>query len=230
MKTAIKLPVGLAIIALSIVACEQMPGTSAPSVVVVDLETIAKATGLDTEIEQQMTTARNEANAKLNEVAVDLESQLNQEREKLGDDASEADQQALRQLTAQAQQQFAQAQNQAQQNVQQYQANLVVEFQEKVQPIAAEIAAKRGATLALITGPSLFWYDSSADITAEVLAEMQARQPADAAPTLPDTGGATELPETSDATPEAEAQSEADAAPVTDPQPEAGAQSEGEPE
>jgi Skp family chaperone for outer membrane proteins len=223
MKTAIKLPVGLALIALSIVACEQMPGTGAPSVVVVDLEMIAKTTGLDTEIEQQMTNARNEANAKLNEVAVDLESQLNQEREKLGDEASEADQQALRQLTAQAQQQFAQAQNQAQQNVQQYQASLVVEFQEKVQPIAAEIAAKRGATLALIAGPTLFWYDPSADITAEVLAEMQARQPADDTPTLPDTG-TTALPETSDATPEA------DTAPVTDPQPEAGAQSGGEPE
>jgi len=141
MKTALKLPVGLALIVLSIAACDKLPGAGGPGVVVVDLETIAKATGQDTRIEQQMTAARAEANAKLTEVATDLEAQLNEEREKLGDSASEAEQQALRQLTATAQQQFAQAQTQAQQNVQQYQAGLVVEFQEKVQPIAAEIAA-----------------------------------------------------------------------------------------
>lgn len=215
MKTALKLPVGLALIVLSIAACDKLPGAGGPGVVVVDLETIAKATGQDTRIEQQMTAARAEANAKLTEVATDLEAQLNEEREKLGDSASEAEQQALRQLTATAQQQFAQAQTQAQQNVQQYQAGLVVEFQEKVQPIAAEIAATRGANVALIANPSLFWFDASADITDEVLAVMRAQESPDPLPTLPDTGAEAQT-ETSDATPEA------------DVQPEAGAQAEPE--
>ena len=72
MKTALKLPVGLALIVLSIAGCDKLPGAGGPGVVVVDLETIAKATGQDTRIEQQMTAARAEANAKLTEVATDL--------------------------------------------------------------------------------------------------------------------------------------------------------------
>ena len=175
MRIKIQLAIGLALTAFVMMACDQLPTNRGPDIVVVDLDAIAKATGQDAAIERQVENTRNELSSELADTLADLEAQLNQEIERLGESATEAERREFQQMTTQSRQQFAQSQAIAQQKAEQFQTKLVMEFRQRVQPIAAEIGAKRGAKLALLPGPSMLWFEGTVDITDEVLAALRAQ-------------------------------------------------------
>ncbi len=79
------------------------------------------------------------------------------------------------------QQRYADAQLEAQQKAQQFEAGLVAAYRDEVTPIAERIARSRGGKLVLIGPQSIFWADTSIDITEEVTAELKAAQPSTAA-------------------------------------------------
>jgi Skp family chaperone for outer membrane proteins len=165
------------LLAVGMTGCEQMRGAGGgASTAVIDLEAIAKATGQDAVFEQEMTAVRQDLNQQITAVAAELESQLADEKVKFGDPMNEEEQQLLQQLTMQAQQQLSQRQAQAQQQAQQYQMTMVTEFRNKVQPIAAEIAAGRGADMILISDPAMLWFDPSIDMTEEVIGALRDRK------------------------------------------------------
>jgi Skp family chaperone for outer membrane proteins len=186
MSMTLKATILVALAAFAIAACDRLPG--APSMVVVDLAAVAKATGQDATMQKQMDDGRQELSNQLQEVAANLEKDLNEERDKLGDSPTEAEQQSLQQKITAAQQQYSQTQAAAQQQVQQFEAGVVLQYRESLQPILREIAAAHGASVVRVTDPSLLWFDPKVDITAEVIAEVRARSSTasvDSEPALP---------------------------------------------
>ena len=168
-------PLAAMLLALVTTGCDQFQTgkTATTATVVIDLEAVAKATGQDTAIEQQMTAAREELNSQLTAVIAELEKQLAEEQAKLGDSPDQAAQQRFQQIAAQAQQQLAQQRAQAQQQAQQYQAALVAGFRDTVKPVTAEIATARGADVVLIFDPMMVWFNPSIEITGEVIAALR---------------------------------------------------------
>ena len=159
-----------AILAITISACEQIPGVGGSSTAVIDLSAVAKATGVEERIQQQAQAAREELNAELAETAAQLEAQLVEERENLGEAPSVDAQQQFQQMAQQAQQQYAQAQQQAQQ----FETNLVLAFREKIKPVAETVAKSRGAGVVFLADVTLFWFEPRADITDEVIGKLRA--------------------------------------------------------
>ncbi len=159
--------------ALFLTGCDQLPGAG-PDVLIVDLSTVAKATGQEEAMQQQAQTSREELNVKLSEIVRNLEQQLADERSRFGDTPTEEQQQQLQQMTMGAQQQYSQLQADAQQQAQQYEINLVLEFRERVMPFAEKIARARGAHVVMLGDQSVFWLDPAVNITEDIIAALSA--------------------------------------------------------
>lgn len=165
-----------ALAALALTACQ--PADTGSTVAVLDLGALAQATGEDELIREKAEAGRVELNTQLQQLATDLDQQINAEREKLGESPSEEEAARIQQLTTQARQQIGQAQQQAQQQANQMELNLVDEFREAVLPLAQDIAKEKGVRLILSSDAYVFWADSSVDITAEVITAWQAQSAA----------------------------------------------------
>jgi Skp family chaperone for outer membrane proteins len=163
----------LVILTSLLMGCSQPDDDSLP-VVVIDLEEIASAIGEDVVIQEKMESAREELNSQLSAMADELEAMLADEKAKLDASADPAQQGAFENIQLEARQQFAQAQQEAQQEGQRFQAGLLNEFHQQVKPVAAKVSAQLGARITLLADPSAFWFDGSVDITAEVIAALQA--------------------------------------------------------
>jgi len=198
----------IALTAFVITACDRMPG--GPSTVVVDLAVVAKATGQDAAMQKQMDDGRQEISIQLQEVATNLENELNEEREKIGESPTEAEQQGLQQKISEAQQQYSQTQAAAQQQVQQFEAGVVLDYRESLQPIVREIAKAHGASVVRLADTALLWFDPEVDITDEVIAKLRAQSSTAAA------GSDPAVPATPDADPPKTGQPETNPE-VTDP-------------
>jgi Skp family chaperone for outer membrane proteins len=163
----------LVILTSLLMGCSQPDDDSLP-VVVIDLEEIASAIGEDVVIQEKMESAREELNSQLSAMADELEAMLAGEKAKLAASPDPAQQEAFENIQLEARQQFAQAQQEAQQEGQRFQAGLLNEFHQQVKPVAAKVSAQLGARITLLADPSAFWFDGSVDITAEVIAALQA--------------------------------------------------------
>lgn len=197
MRMTARLAIIIGLTALSLTACDQLQG--GPSTVVVDLAAVAKATGQDVAMQKQMDDSRTELTTQLQETAANLEKDLNEQRDKLGDSPTEAEQQELQQKVTAAQQQYSQTQAAAQQQVQQFEAGLVLQYRESMQPIVQEIAAAHGASVVRLADAALLWFDPKVDITAEVIAAVRAQSPSPmlgSEPAEPPVAPAVSPPET----------------------------------
>lgn len=181
-----------------------------PSVAIIDLLVIAKATGQDESIREQVEQATVDLNTQLAQIAKDLEKQLSDEKEKLGDELDAEQQQQLQALQVQAQRQFSATQAQARQHAEKVRVQLVTSMTEQVKPIAERIARERGASVVLMTDTTTLWYAAKVDITDEVIAALRAL-PA----TAPDSSAPTAAASTNSidtATPTAETNEASDPA------------------
>lgn len=161
-------------VALLITGCDQMSGAK-PQALVVDLTAVGKATGQDESMQEKAQATRDELNVQLTNSARNLEKLIEEEREKLGGSPSEEQEQILQSLLQQAQQQYAQLQADAQQRAQQNEVNLVLQFRDRVRPIAEKIAGSRGASVVLTSDQAVFWVDPAVDITGDVITELRAQ-------------------------------------------------------
>lgn len=162
----------LALVALSVAACDQVGVGGGTPVVIIDLDAVARALGRDDVIVQRINQANQQLTSQLGQVATNLQQQVNAEREKydvVGDEA-EAE---LQQLTAVANQRLQQTQRLAQQRSAEFRQAVINSFRNEVQPYASEIAQQRGATAVVTVATPMLWFDSEADITDEVIAAMR---------------------------------------------------------
>lgn len=126
-------------------------------------------------MQEKAQATRDELNVQLTNSARNLEKLIEEEREKLGGSPSEEQEQILQSLLQQAQQQYAQLQADAQQRAQQNEVNLVLQFRDRVRPIAEKIAGSRGASVVLTSDQAVFWVDPAVDITGDVITELRAQ-------------------------------------------------------
>ena len=173
MRMTLKAASLVAMTALVVSACDRLPGS--PGTVVVDLAAVAKATGQDDAMQKEMDDGRQELSAQLQEIAADLEKELNEERDKLGESPTDAEQQNLQQKINEAQQKYSQTQAAAQQQVQQFEAGVVLRYRESMQPVVREIAKAHGASVVRLADSAVLWFAPEVDITAEVIAALRAQ-------------------------------------------------------
>ncbi len=171
-----------AVASVFVSGCGSLSGDS--EVVVIDLAAVAKATGQDKAMAEQLEAARRELGTQLAQVAGDLEKQLQVEQTRLGGAVAASREKEFQQLTAQARQQLADTQALAQQKAQDFQVELAANYRRAVEPVAAEIARSRGAAVVLVADATMLWFDSAADITDEVIADLRARPAALALPSV----------------------------------------------
>jgi Skp family chaperone for outer membrane proteins len=157
--------------------------------VYLDPVAIAKALGRDRVISQQEEAARIQLNTGLERIATDLNRQLEDEKNRLGEKPAKDDQQKLDSLTLSASQQLQQTKLQAQQKLVNFRQQLVLEFRNEIAVLAKPIAEQRGATTISIIDAGIIWLDPSADITDEVIASMRAKS---SEPVATDAGNNTE--------------------------------------
>jgi Skp family chaperone for outer membrane proteins len=164
-------------------------------VAVVDLAAVAKATGQDKVMAEQLEAARRELAAQLAQIAGGLEKQLQAEQSRLGGAVAASREKEFQELTAQARQQLTETQALAQQKAQDFQIGLAASYRRAVEPVVAEIARSRGAAVVLVADGTMMWFDAAADITDEVIAELRSRPVT--APAVVDPATAPPAPEKS---------------------------------
>ncbi|MEE4299996.1 MAG: OmpH family outer membrane protein [Pseudomonadales bacterium] len=162
--------VGIASLVL-LAGCEPRSGDRA-ALAIIDLDAVARALGRDDVIAQQINQANQQLAGELGQVATNLQQQVQARRdafEVIGDEAE----QELQQLTAAANQRLQQTQQLAQQRSAQFRQAVINSFRSEVTPYAQQIASERGAVAVLTVATPMLWFDSDADITDEVIAEMR---------------------------------------------------------
>lgn len=161
----------LALAVWMLAGCDDWTGRS--SVAVIDLDQVARALGRDDVIAQQINQATQQLSDQLTEVARTLQQELQEERgryEVMGDEAE----QELQEKTAAANLRLQQTQQLAQQRAAEFRQAVINNFRAEVQPYASEAAKSRGAKAVITVATPMIWFDSSVDITQDVIARMRA--------------------------------------------------------
>jgi Skp family chaperone for outer membrane proteins len=160
--------------AMNRVANDANPETEAVvNTVVVDLDVVSKASGQDDVIENQMKAVNADLTLQLGEIVTSFNKQLAEQKKKFGADISVDEQQKLQEMLIKANQLLAQKQTEANLKAQQHKEGLIKTWRDKIQPLVKSIAVKKGATVVLVQGSSVMWFDSEIDITGEVIAALR---------------------------------------------------------
>lgn len=155
--------------------CEVIGLFSGNSILVVDLDAIAKATGRQELMQSELELANVRLTEQLKLVASQLEQSISLEKDKLSKSPSDEETKQLQTLVAQAQQQLVNSKNVAVQQSNVLRSNLILNFRKDVAAIAKEIAQRHGSKLVTVSSYETIWFDPKADITDEVIAVMRAR-------------------------------------------------------
>ena len=173
----IKMMVGLISIALISGCMQSMNKADAPvnmnSTVMVDLNVVSKATGQDDIINNNMKAVNADLTLQLGEIVTSFNKQLADEKKKFGEKITVEEQQKLQEMLIKANQSLAQKQTEANTKAQQHKQGLINAWREKIQPIIKLIADSKKAKVVLVQSPSIMWFDSTIDITDEVIAALR---------------------------------------------------------
>jgi len=157
-------------------ACDQIPSSrhgKSDAVAIIDFPALLRATGMDEQVQGQLQDANRILEQQLQQATLDLSRQVTDARDAAGEKPTPEQVQELEALTAQANLQLNQVRQNAQLKFQQVQAGVIAQLRDQVRPIAQAIAARHGAKAVLLSSESILWFDPSADITAEVIAEVR---------------------------------------------------------
>jgi len=147
--------------------------SSSKNVAVLDVEVIIKATKQDEIFQTQIKQADTDLSNQLKSMAAELEKQLADIKNEIGDKPSEEDLAKYQQKVQQSNIGLRQKQELARSKLQQYKNAIVVEWRKKIQPTVQLVAQENGADVVMISSPSIMWFSDSVDITDEVLAKLR---------------------------------------------------------
>lgn len=154
-------------------------GTSTGGLAVVDLDRVAAAVGVNTQLAEMVQFRQatlNNAVVKLsNEQNEKLQSLLDEIKDKFGEEVPKEEAQKLRKEALVANSNMQQARNNAQANLTQYTEELKMQFREKVRPIAQEVAVRKGFSIVIPKNDGLLLsVEPGNDITNDVIKALQA--------------------------------------------------------
>ena len=162
-------------------AADSSPAVSEPAragaVAVIDLDTVAHHVGRDAEMADLLKQREAALNEQLQAAQLAYQEQISEQRASLGDDPTNEQLHQLAQMQRQANLNLNQARVQAENDLQRHRSQLVSRFRDEVKPVARVVAAERGLSIIVTKNDTVvFTYDTTADITAEVI-EAMARVP-----------------------------------------------------
>ncbi|MGE0609619.1 MAG: OmpH family outer membrane protein [Pirellulales bacterium] len=162
------------------VGCGQMgagpaaePAAQSGKVAIVDLDEVARRIGRAEEMDAAVVERQQEINADLAKLQAGYVKQFETEREKLGEDATDEEQQKLARYGAELDQKFNVTRQQRSGELAGYRQDLIQQFREDVRPIAQTIAGDRGMTIVVTKNDTVIYaYEPDCDITDAVAAKM----------------------------------------------------------
>jgi Skp family chaperone for outer membrane proteins len=141
---------------------------------VINMDQIAAALGRDQMIQSRIQAAEQEAEQRLNRLREELQQQLETKRRELGENPTDAQQEAIGRMGMEAEQRFRQEVAQVQEAAARLRAGLVSQFREEVRPSAERIGKSRGFAIVLIHHDAVLSYQPDSDITLDVIEELKA--------------------------------------------------------
>ncbi len=148
-------------------------GGNSQAVAIVNLDKVLKMTGADLEINNAIQDRETQIRNGLANFQQQLEDALNKKKTEFGETPSEDQKQELQAFQSQLIAQNQQARNQANQSLNNFQQELLESFQQQVSPISLEVAKEKGYAIVLGQNPSILAFDTTIDITDEVIARMK---------------------------------------------------------
>ena len=152
------------------------PNTAGNQVAVVDIEQIARATGFDKILNEQLGKLNTELGNELQKLQSDIRTQLKQKQEALGKTPTDQEKQEFNKLSTELDQKYRQQLNNAQDQTNQMHAMLVGQFRQQMEPAIQTIAAKRGFQIVLSKNESIIIVQPAADITQDAIALLGQQQ------------------------------------------------------
>jgi Skp family chaperone for outer membrane proteins len=157
----------------------------AGGVALVDLTSVAKALGRDTQIAGEVQRNNQVMVADVLKNQKDLQAAFESEKAKLGANPTDEQKKALEKRAAELNNQLRTTASQADLRAREFQARLVTNFREEVRPVALKIAQARNAHIVMIVNDNLLAADTSVDITNDVIAALRASGSALGATNMP---------------------------------------------
>lgn len=147
---------------------------------VVDLDKVAKVIGRDIEMSQKVEEEVASLNNKLTTLQGALERQLEDKREKFGNDPTEEQLKELQSSENLMQRQLLERKRKAEAELSVFRQKLVDQFREQAKPVLREVAASRGLSIVVPKNDGLLLsIDPACEITDEVAAKMATAPNAD---------------------------------------------------
>jgi len=147
---------------------------------VVDLDKVAKVIGRDIEMSQKVEEEVASLNSKLTTLQGALKRQLEDKREKFGDDPNEEQLKELQASENLMERQLLERKRKAEGELSVFRQKLVDQFREQAKPVLREVAAARGLSIVVPKNDGLLLtIDPACEITDEVAAKMGAAAIAD---------------------------------------------------
>ena len=172
-----------------VLSCEQSPtpanakaepgatvASAAPETVVVDLDAVAKALGVDEAMAKQLKAFTENVNQQVGKIGQKLKADVAAKQEALGEEPTDEQRKELATLANEANRKFVSAQQEGRLRVTQARGQLVNQFREQVATVAKGIAEQRGATTVVSAGAQVLWFDPATDITGDVIDALRKKQ------------------------------------------------------
>ena len=164
----------LAVSCLFFTGCNEFSQQSG-LVAVVDLDQVALDVGRAEAIKAAVDQREATLNRQLAGAKASYETQLQEAKNKLGEQPTQEQQLQFTKLKQQASKQLTQIAQKAKNNLGQHQAKLRLRFRDEAKAVARQVAKEKGLSIVVTKNESVVLvYDDAADITSEVSQRLQA--------------------------------------------------------
>lgn len=161
-------------------ACNnQPPPPHTGRVAILDIAVVSEKTGNTEVIGNKLKTSQAKYQEDLSKLQSDLQERISSRQKEFGKQPpTEEQRQEISRMMSNAQKEFSQAQAKASQSMQQEQGKLVMEFHDKIRPIARHAAELKGLSVVFLKNEAMMLdADPSVDITDAVVVELLKLEP-----------------------------------------------------
>ena len=159
-------------------------------VAILDLDRVAKAIGRDDAMARTIQEASDKRQANVEQVRKNYLSQLTAEKEKIGRNPSQAEQDQLNQMTATAETRLRGLLKQGEQEENQLRVKLIQDLRDEVEPVVRRVAAARNLDVVMLKQAYMLYVDATSNITDDVIDTIQSGAGRLGEHALRDTGSA----------------------------------------